>query len=157
MAGESPADLVARLAMQKARSVADKFPAAVVIGSDQIAVLNGEILGKPGNHQVAVGQLRACSGQTVKFLTAVSVQLQASQFSELQTDITRVSFRNLTDDEIESYLQREKPYDCAGSFRSESLGVTLFEQIVSEDPTALIGLPLIHTAAMLRRAGFQLP
>ncbi len=156
MAGESPADLVARLAMQKARSVADKFPAAVVIGSDQIAVLNGEILGKPGNHQVAVGQLRACSGQTVKFLTAVSVQLQASQFSELHTDITRVSFRNLTDDEIESYLQREKPYDCAGSFKSESLGVTLFEQIVSEDPTALIGLPLIHTAAMLRRAGFQL-
>jgi len=143
--------------MQKAGSVADKFPAAVVIGSDQIAVLNGEILGKPGNHQVAVGQLRACSCQTVKFLTAVSVQLQASQFSELQTDITRVSFRNLTDDEIESYLQREKPYDCAGSFRSESLGVTLFEQIVSEDPTALIGLPLIHTAAMLRRAGFQLP
>lgn len=157
MAGESPAGLVARLATQKAGSVADKFPAAVVIGSDQIAVLNGEILGKPGNHQAAVSQLRACSGQTVKFLTSVSVQLQANQFSELHTDITRVSFRNLSDDEIESYLQREKPYDCAGSFKSESLGVTLFEQIVSEDPTALIGLPLIRTAAMLRRAGFQLP
>jgi septum formation protein len=156
-AGEAPSELVTRLAAQKAKSVADKYPAAVIIGSDQLAVLNGEILGKPGLHQAAVDQLRACSGQAVEFLTAVSVQIQATNFYEQYLDLTQVCFRTLEDKEIESYLQREKPYDCVGSFKSESLGVTLFERITSDDPTALIGLPLIRTAKMLRSAGFNLP
>ncbi len=155
--GESPNVLVSRLASQKARAVASKFPTAAVIGSDQVAVLNGEILGKPGNHQAAIEQLRSCSGQTVEFLTAVSVQHVTNAFNESYTDVTRVCFRSLMETEIESYLRREKPYDCAGSFKSESLGVTLFENITSTDPTALIGLPLIRTAAMLRRVGFGLP
>ncbi len=157
LSGEPPGELVSRLASQKASVIADKHPTAVVIGSDQIAVLNDEILGKPGNHRSAVKQLLSCSGQTVKFLTSVSVQFPAGGFNESHTDVTRVCFRKLTEAEIESYLQREKPYDCAGSFKAESLGVTLFERILSEDPTALIGLPLIRTAAMLRRAGFRLP
>jgi len=155
--GETPNALVSRLASLKAKAVASKFPTAVVIGSDQMAVLNGEILGKPGNHQVALDQLRLCSGQTVEFLTAVSVQYVTNAFNESYTDVTKVCFRPLLETEIESYLRREKPYDCAGSFKSESLGVTLFENITSKDPTALIGLPLIHTAAMLRRVGFGLP
>jgi len=154
---EAPDELVSRLAAQKASVVAGKYPTSVVIGSDQMAVLHGKILGKPGNHQSAVLQLRSCSGQTVKFLTSVSVQSLSRGFSESYTDVTRVSFRSLAEAEIESYLLREKPYDCAGSFKSESLGVTLFERITSEDPTALIGLPLIQTTAMLRRAGFRLP
>jgi septum formation protein len=155
--GEAPSALVSRLAAQKASAVASKFPTAVVIGSDQMAVLNGEILGKPGNHQVALDQLRSCSGQTVEFLTAVSVQHVTNAFNESYTDVTKVCFRLLLETEIESYLRREEPYDCAGSFKSESLGVTLFENITSKDPTALIGFPLIHTAAMLRRVGFGLP
>jgi septum formation protein len=155
--GEEPCDLVARLATQKATAVARKYPGAVVIGSDQIALLNGKVLGKPGNHQAAVEQLSSCSGHTVNFLTSVSVQFLEKNLIEVYTDTTQVCFRHLTSTEIESYLQKEKPYDCAGSFKAESLGVTLFEHIISEDPTALIGLPLIRTAAMLRRAGLQLP
>ena len=153
---ESPQALVSRLAALKAKSVADRHPQAVVIGSDQLAVLDEQVLGKPGDHQHAVRQLSACSGKTVRFLTAVSVQCISSGFSESYTDTTDVCFRNLTNAEIESYLTREKPYDCAGSFKSESLGVTLFDRIINQDPSALIGLPLIHTTAMLRRAGIQL-
>ncbi len=156
-AGESPLSLVTRLAAQKAKSVADKNPAAVVIGSDQLAVLDGQIMGKPGGHQAALKQLSSCSGQSVEFLTAVSVQCRKNGFCEHYTDVTRVCFRKLDIEEIESYLEREKPYDCAGSFKSESLGVVLFDRIVNEDPSALIGLPLIRTAAILRRAGFKLP
>lgn len=156
-AGESPLSLVTRLATQKAKSVADKNPAAVVIGCDQLAVLDGQIMGKPGGHQAALKQLILCSGQSVEFLTAVSVQCLKSGFCEQYTDVTRVCFRKLEIEEIESYLKREKPYDCAGSFKSESLGVVLFDRIINEDPSALIGLPLIRTAAMLRRAGFRLP
>jgi len=154
---EPPASLVSRLAKRKAGAIADKYPDAVVIGSDQIAILNEQILGKPGNHPGAVAQLTACSGQSVRFLTSVSVQFQSKNFSEQYTDTTEVWFRSLTSAEIESYLRREQAYDCAGSFKSESLGVTLFDQIICNDPTALIGLPLIRTAAMLRRVGFQLP
>jgi len=156
LAGEFPQALVARLATQKAKSVADKNPLAVVIGSDQIAILDGQVLGKPGDHQRAVQQLRACSGKTVRFLTSVSVQCTSSCFEENYTDTTDVVFRDLRASEIESYLLREKPYDCAGSFKSEALGVTLFDQIINQDPTALIGLPLIRTTAMLRHAGIQL-
>jgi septum formation protein len=129
----------------------------VVIGSDQIALFDGQIIGKPGSHPAALEQLRSFSGQVVEFLTAVYVMCRESGFAEQYTDHTRVYFRTLQDEEIERYLQQEKPYDCAGAFKAESLGIVLFERIVSEDPTALIGLPLIRTAAMLRRAGLPLP
>jgi septum formation protein len=154
---EAPSDLVGRLAAQKAETVSRQHPQALVIGSDQLAVFNGRIIGKPGTRQVALEQLKSFSGQVVEFLTAVSVQSFESGFSEQHTDRTRVCFRTLQHEEIEHYLDREKPYDCAGAFKAESLGIVLFERIISEDPTALIGLPLIRTAAMLRRAGLQLP
>ena len=154
---ELPFDLVARLARQKAQSVADRSPKAIVIGSDQLAELNGQVIGKPGDHRTAVEQLSSFSGQTVRFLTAVSVQCSGSGFIDQHTDITEVCFRKLSSEEIESYLRQEKPYDCAGSFKSESLGVVLLERITSNDPTAIIGLPLIRTSEMLRNAGLQLP
>ena len=154
---ESPHELVARLAVKKAESVSRQYPQAVVIGSDQIALFDGQIIGKPGSHPAALEQLRSFSGQVVEFLTAVYVMCRESGFAEQYTDHTRVCFRTLQDEEIERYLQQEKPYDCAGAFKAESLGIVLFERIVSEDPTALIGLPLIRTAAMLRRAGLPLP
>jgi septum formation protein len=157
LSDESPHELVARLAVKKAESISRQHPQAVVIGSDQIALFDGQIIGKPGSHRVAVKQLKSFSGQVVEFLTAVSVLCLESSFSEQYTDCTRVYFRILQDEEIERYLQQEKPYDCAGAFKAESLGIVLFERIVSEDPTALIGLPLIRTAAMLRRAGLPLP
>ena len=154
---ESPFKLVERLADEKAESVSTESPHAIVIGSDQIAVFEGQIIGKPGNQRVAMEQLASFSGQVVEFLTAVSVQCRSSGFNEQHIDSTRVSFRQLQKDEIERYLEIEKPYDCAGAFKAEALGIVLFERITSEDPTALIGLPLIHTAAMLRRAGLRLP
>jgi len=154
---ESPYDLVARLASQKAEAVNREHPQAVIIGSDQLVVFDGQILGKPGSHQAALEQLTSFSGQVVEFLTAVTVQSRGSGFSEQHTDCTRVCFRTLQQEEIERYLEAEKPYDCAGAFKAESMGIVLFERILSEDPTALIGLPLIRTAAMLRRAGLQLP
>jgi septum formation protein len=155
--GESPHALVTRLATQKAEIVSAKNPQAVVIGSDQMAVFNGQIVGKPGSYEAALEQLTGFSGQLVEFLTAVSVQSHHIQFREQHTDSTRVRFRTLEQEEIERYLQKEKPFDCAGAFKAESLGVVLFESISSEDPTALVGLPLIRTAAMLRRAGLRLP
>jgi septum formation protein len=155
--GESPSGLVSRLATEKALSVSKDYPEAIVIGSDQLAVLDGQIIGKPGNHQAALRQLKACSSRSVIFLTAVAVTCRASGFREQYTDTTTVDFRSLETEEIETYLEKEKPYDCAGSFKSESLGVVLFERINTEDPSALIGLPLIQTSAMLRRAGLPLP
>lgn len=154
---ESPHELVGRLALKKAEAVSRQHPQSVVIGSDQIALFDGQIIGKPGNHQAALKQLKSFSGQVVEFLTAVSVLCRESGFSEQYTDCTRVCFRSLQDEEIERYLQQEKPYDCAGAFKAESLGIVLFDRIISEDPTALIGLPLIRTAAMLRSAGLPLP
>ena len=154
---ESPHELVGRLAMKKAQAVGRQHPGSIVIGSDQIAVFKGQIIGKPGSHQAAMKQLKSFSGQVVEFLTAVSVLCRENGFAEQYTDCTRVYFRSLQDEEIERYLQQEKPYDCAGAFRAESLGIVLFKRIISEDPTALIGLPLIRTAAMLRRAGLPLP
>jgi len=155
--GESPGDLVKRLAIQKAEAVCREHPQALVIGSDQLAVFNGQLVGKPGTYETALEQLKSFSGQVVEFLTAVAVQCYANSFSELYTDCTRVSFRKLEHGEIERYLEKEQPFDCAGAFKAESLGIVLFERISSEDPTALIGLPLIRTASMLRRAGLQLP
>ena len=154
---ESPLELVVRLASEKAGSISRENPEAIVIGSDQIAIFKDQIIGKPGNHQAAMEQLSSFSGLDVEFLTAVSVQCLASGFNEQAIDSTRVSFRHLQTREIERYLEVEKPFDCAGAFKAESLGITLFEGIRSEDPTALIGLPLIRTSAMLRRAGLQLP
>lgn len=155
--GESPLELVTRLAAEKARAICRADPGAIVIGSDQIAVFNGRVVGKPGNFDKALEQLSSFSGQVVEFLTAVSVQRLAAGFAREHVDTTRVGFRNLQRDEIERYLATEKPYDCAGAFKAESLGIVLFDYIRSDDPTALIGLPLIRTAAMLRQAGVRLP
>ena len=154
--GEAPSVLAKRLALAKANAVAAKFPNAVVIGSDQVADLNGQSLGKPGTHDKAVTQLRLMRGQTVVFQTAVAVVCLATGFEQYSLAAVRVKFRDLTDDEIENYLQLEKPYDCAGSAKSEGLGIALLDAIDSDDPTALIGLPLIRTCQMIRAAGIEL-
>ncbi|SFB78905.1 septum formation protein [Polaromonas sp. OV174] len=153
---ESPLLLAQRLALAKARAVARAFPHAVVIGSDQVADLNGLPLGKPGNHERAVAQLRQMRGQTVIFQTAVAVVCQESGFEQNSLAAVRVKFRDLTDEEIENYLRAEQPYDCAGSAKSEGLGIALLEAIESDDPTALIGLPLIRTCKMIQAAGVAL-
>jgi septum formation protein len=154
---EAPRDLALRLALAKARAVARQHPAAVVIGSDQVADLAGEPLGKPGSHERAVQQLRQMRGQTVIFQTAVAVVCAATGFEQVDLAPVEVKFRPLSDDEIERYLQAEQPYDCAGSAKSEGLGIALLDAIHSDDPTALIGLPLIRTCRMLRAAGLVLP
>lgn len=156
LAGEQPEALARRLALAKARAVAARHPQAVVIGSDQVADLEGEPLGKPGTHDRAVEQLRRMRGRTVIFQTALSVVCQASGFEMSDLAAVRVRFRALTDAEIETYLRREEPYDCAGSAKSEGLGIALLESIDNDDPTALVGLPLIRTARMLRAAGLPL-
>jgi septum formation protein len=154
--GESPRDLALRLALAKAKAVAAQHPESVVIGSDQVADLAGVPLGKPGEHARAVQQLRQMRGQTVVFQTALAVVCLATGFEAVDLAAVRVVFRDLSDDEIESYLQAEKPYDCAGSAKSEGLGIALLESIDNDDPTALIGLPLIRTARLLRQAGVKL-
>ena len=154
--GEAPRELALRLALAKARAVAARHPEAVVIGSDQVADLAGQALGKPGEHARAVQQLRQMRGQTVVFQTALAVVCQATGFEQVDLAPVRVKFRPLTDEEIEHYLQAEKPYDCAGSAKSEGLGIALLESIENDDPTALVGLPLIRTARMLRAAGVKL-
>ena len=155
-ANESPAELARRLAEAKAAAVARRHPDAVVIGSDQVADLEGEPLGKPGTHANAVAQLRRMSGRTVVFQTALSVMCEASGFAQHDLAPVRVRFRELGDAEIEAYLHAENPYDCAGSAKSEGLGIALLDAIESDDPTALVGLPLIRTCRMLRAAGVQL-
>jgi septum formation protein len=155
--GEVPAALAQRLALAKARAVARQRPDAVVIGSDQVADLNGEPLGKPGTHERAVAQLRRMRGQTVVFQTALAVVCLDSGFEASDLAPVRVRFRDLDDAEIERYLRAEQPYDCAGSAKSEGLGIALLERIDSDDPTALVGLPLIRTCRLLRAAGVRLP
>ncbi len=157
LAGEAPRALALRLALAKARAVAAAHPQAVVIGSDQVADLDGEPLGKPGNHERATAQLRRMRGQTVVFHTALAVACQATGFEQVDLAPVRVRFRDLSDAEIERYLHAEQPYDCAGSAKSEGLGIALLDAIDSDDPTALIGLPLIRTCRMLRAAGLALP
>ncbi len=158
--GESPRDLALRLALAKAQAVARLHPQAVVIGSDQVADLQGEPLGKPGNHDRATEQLRRMRGQTVVFQTALAVVCLDSGFE--QVDLAPVHVRFLTadegldDDAIEAYLKAEAPYDCAGSAKSEGLGIALLADIQSDDPTALVGLPLIRTCRMIRAAGVKL-
>ena len=152
-AGEPPENLARRLALAKARAVATRYPQAVVIGSDQVADLEGEPLGKPGTHERAVEQLRRMRGRTVIFQTALSVVCLARGFEMSDLAAVKVRFRALSDAEIDTYLRREEPYDCAGSAKSEGLGIALLESIDNDDPTALVGLPLIRTARMLRAAG----
>lgn len=153
--GEAPEQIARRLSAAKAAAVARKHPGAIVIGSDQVADLDGEPLGKPGNHANAITQLRRMSGRTVVFHTALTVMCQDSGFVQHDLAPVRVRFRNLEDAEIEAYLRAEQPYDCAGSARSEGAGVALLDAIESDDPTALVGLPLIRTCRMLRAAGLR--
>jgi septum formation protein len=151
MAGETPAAMAARLALAKARSVGT--PGAVVIGSDQVASLDGTLLRKPGSPNVAVAQLLACQGRTVLFHTAVAVIATDSGTTAEHVDVTEVRFRRLDAAALAEYVRREQPLDCAGSFKSEGLGVALFEEVSTRDPTALIGLPLIWLAGALKDLG----
>ncbi|HEX7440782.1 MAG TPA: Maf family nucleotide pyrophosphatase [Caldimonas sp.] len=153
--GERPQALAQRLAVAKARAVARHDANAVVIGSDQIAELDGRCIGKPGNHERATGQLHAMSGRTVVFHTAVAVLCQARAYEGTAVVPVTVRFRTLSDAEIERYLRAEQPYDCAGSAKCETLGIALLEAIESDDPTALVGLPLIRTCDLLRHAGID--
>jgi len=152
---ESPQQLACRLAMAKARAVAAQFPACVVIGSDQVADLDGQALGKPGNHARAITQLQQMRGKTVIFQTAVAVVCLETGFAQMDLAQVNVKFRELSDAEIEAYLLAETPYDCAGSAKSEGLGIALLESIDNDDPTALVGLPLIRTCRMIQAAGIK--
>lgn len=154
--GETPVALASRLAAAKARAVARLHPGAWVIGSDQVASFDGRALGKPGNREAAIAQLQSMSGSRVQFLTAVALCRGGALAGEA-LDTTTVTFRKLQRAEIERYVDAEQPLDCAGSFKSEGLGITLFDAIETSDPTALVGLPLIATARLLRDAGFVLP
>lgn len=155
--GESPRDLVARLSEAKARAVAAVWPQALIIGSDQVAVVDEEILGKPGSHERAREQLARLSGREVTFLTGLA--LYNSKLDRVQLDVVpySVEFRDLGAEQIERYLEKEQPYNCAGSFRSEALGVTLFRRMQGDDPNALVGLPLIRLVDMLAEEGVGLP
>lgn len=152
---ETPPALAQRLALAKAHAVAQRFPDALVLGSDQVADLRGEAIGKPGDHPRAVAQLQRLSGQRVVFQTALAAVCQASGFEQSVLSTVVVRFRELDDVSIEAYLRAEQPYDCAGSAKSEGLGVALLTTIESDDPTALIGLPLIRTCDLLRAAGMD--
>jgi septum formation protein len=154
-AAEAPADLALRLAIAKARAVAHHHPSAVVIGSDQVADLDGTPVGKPGTHAKATQQLRAMRGKAIVFQTAVAVVHLARGYEGSALVPVTVRFRDLSDAEIEHYLLAEQPYDCAGSAKSEALGIALLSAIESDDPTALVGLPLIKTCELLRAAGID--
>ena len=156
LAGEDLEDQVLRLAEAKARAVAGRVDPALVIGSDQLADLNGTALGKPGNHANAAIQLRQMSGQRVRFLTSICLFNTSSGRLQLELVPFDVFFRSLTGEEIESYLQKEQPYQCAGSFKSEALGITLVERMSGPDPTALVGLPLLSLTTMLRNENYKL-
>lgn len=156
LAGESPLQTAQRLAALKARAVAAHCQGdAVVIGSDQVADLDGVVLGKPGNHARAKAQLQAMRGQTVRFHTAVCVRREATGFEQTAVSTVSVRFRPLSDEDIETYLRLEQPYDCAGSAKCEGLGIVLLARIDSDDPTALVGLPLILTTGLLQAAGLD--
>lgn len=155
-AGESPAALASRLALAKARAVAARVPGSVVIGCDQVADLLGTSLGKPGDYARATEQLRRMRGQTVIFQTAMAVVCEESNFCSETLVPVRVQYRDFSDQEIDFYLRTEQPYDCAGSCKSEGLGIALLSAIENDDPTSLVGLPLIRLCAMLRAAGLPL-
>lgn len=151
--GETPEALALRLSEAKARAVADAYPDALIIGSDQVATVDGKIYGKPGDHQRAVAQLRELSGKTVNFFTGLCLYNSRSGRSQVQGVPTLVSFRQLDDLEIENYLRREPAYNCAGSAKSEGLGIALLSSLQGDDPNALVGLPLIALCDMLREEG----
>jgi septum formation protein len=153
--GEPPAATALRLAEAKARAVAARYTDALVIGSDQVAELDGNPVGKPSDHADAVAQLRAASGRTAVFHTGVALVDAASGRCRTRLVDVTSTFRVLSDDDIARYLAREQPYDCAGSVRSEGFGIALFERIASDDPSALIGLPLIAVVSLLREEGFD--
>ena len=153
LAGEPAAEMAARLALAKARSIARLHPNALVIGSDQGAALDGAIMGKTGSHEVARSQLRASSGRTVTFYTGVALVAGASGFERFHVEPFSVHFREVDDKSIENYLRLEQPYDCAGSFKCEGLGIALFERLEGNDPTSLEGLPLITLTSLLSEAG----
>ena len=154
-AGEPPAALVRRLALAKARALAARFPRALVLGSDQVAVIDGQVLGKPGTAERAVAQLGAAAGRTVDFLTSVCLLDTASGDYRLEVVPCAVRFRRLSRTQIEAYVAREQPLDCAGSFKSEGLGIALFEALQTPDPTALVGLPLTSVTRLLAAAGLD--
>jgi len=154
--GENPQQLSLRLSREKAYALASTFPQHLIIGSDQVAAIDDKLLGKPETLTVAAQQLRLASGNQVSFYTSVTLLNAETSAVNSHTDITRVYFRKLTDNDIQRYLEAEQPYDCAGSFKVEGLGITLFERIENSDPTALIGLPLIRLAAMLRTMGVSI-
>jgi len=155
--GEDTAALVVRLARAKGLAVAQRFRDAIVIGSDQLAECNGQVVGKPGNVENAVAQLRLFSAQTALFRTAIAIVCDESGFLFQRSVTTEVEFRSLGDEEIRRYVAADYPLDCAGSFKSESLGISLLSRMTSEDPTAIVGLPLISLAHGLRKAGINLP
>ena len=150
---EPPKALVARLAQAKAEAVAKQYPNALIIGSDQVAVNGEEILGKPGTHERAIEQLMATSGKKVTFLTGLALHNSATGETQVKVVPFYVHFRNLSKQQIENYLNVEKPYNCAGSFKSEGFGIALFSKLEGDDPNALIGLPLIELVQMLEREG----
>lgn len=156
-ANELPVDMVKRLAREKALAVAQQYPDALIIGSDQVAVLGGRILGKPHTHENAVQQLKQASGQHVEFLTGLCLFNSKTGNSQVTCVPFAVYFRQLSDLQIERYLKAEQPYNCAGSFKSEGLGIALFERLEGDDPNTLVGLPLIELIRMLQNEGIELP
>lgn len=155
--GESPEELVARLSREKAAEVAREYPHHLIIGSDQVAVNGDEVLGKPGSFDAACRQLSAASGKSVQFLTGLTLLNSESGASQSEVVPFQVHFRELDNDRIERYLRAEEPYNCAGSFKSEGLGITLFESLEGTDPSALMGLPLIRLVRMLEKEGAVFP
>jgi len=156
LSDETPQQLVQRLAEAKAKAVAEQFPDALIIGSDQVAVIDDQILGKPGSHDKAVIQLRQASGKTVTFLTGLCLYNSRTDHAQCEVVPFKVHFRQLDDSQIENYLKKEQPYNCAGSFKSEALGIALFEKLEGDDPNTLIGLPLINLIRMLEKEEFYI-
>lgn len=152
---EVPGAMVLRLARQKAEAVDRDYPVALIIGCDQCAVVEGEIMGKPGDHGTAFRQLKAAAGKAMRFHTGLCLLDTASGEAQVEDAVSTVWFRPLTDAQIGRYLQKERPYGCAGSIKAESLGIALFERIETEDPNAIIGLPLIRLVSMLKNAGVE--
>lgn len=156
-AGETARALTERLSLSKAHALAERFADHLIIGSDQVLTLDDQTVSKPGNHERAREQLRRCSGRSVEFVTGLCLLDSASGRYQLATEPFTVIFRELSDDTIERYLERERPYDCAGSFRMEGLGISLFEALRGDDPNSLVGLPLIRLCSMLAREGIRIP
>lgn len=155
--GETPEQLTERLALTKAQALRERFPTHLIIGSDQVLLLDGKPVSKPGDHEAAAAQLKHCSGRTVRFTTSLCLLNSATGDYQLRSEPFDVVFRELSDASIERYLRNEQPYDCAGSFRMEGLGIALFRALRGNDPHSLIGLPLIRLCEMLRNEGLQLP